>query len=36
MIRGEAELRNQPFTYTARETTGTARVLAGPPELNAG
>jgi folate-binding protein YgfZ len=33
MIRGEAELHNQPFTYTAGTATGTARILAGPPEL---
>jgi folate-binding protein YgfZ len=34
MIRGEAELRNQPFTYTAGTETGTARILAEPPSLS--
>jgi hypothetical protein len=33
MIRAEAELRNQPFTYAAGAATGTARILAGPPAL---
>jgi hypothetical protein len=33
MIRGEAELRNQPLTYTAGTATGTARILAGPASL---
>jgi folate-binding protein YgfZ len=33
MMRGEAEMRNQPFTYTAGTTTGTARILAVPPTL---
>jgi folate-binding protein YgfZ len=33
MIRGEAELRNQPLTYTAGTATGTARILAAPPNL---
>ncbi len=33
MIRGEAELRNQPLTYTAGTATGTARILAAPPTL---
>jgi folate-binding Fe-S cluster repair protein YgfZ len=33
MIRAEAELRNQPFTYTVGEATGTARILTAPPEL---
>jgi len=33
MMRGEAELRNQPMTYTAGTATGTARILAGPPNL---
>ncbi|MGO9775963.1 MAG: YgfZ/GcvT domain-containing protein [Terracidiphilus sp.] len=36
MIRAEAELRSQSFAYTAREVRGTARILAGPPELKAG
>jgi hypothetical protein len=35
MIRGEAELRNQPFTYTAGEAAGTARILAAPPKFEA-
>jgi hypothetical protein len=35
MIREEAELRNQPFTYTAGTATGTARILAVPPDLDA-
>jgi folate-binding protein YgfZ len=34
MIRGEAELRNQPLTYTAGTATGIARILAAPPSLN--
>ena len=33
MIRAEAELRNQPFTYTVGEATGTARILTAPPKL---
>ena len=33
MIRGEAEARNEPFTYTAGTATGTARILAAPPKL---
>jgi len=33
MIRGEAELRNQPFTYSVDGTQGTARILATPPIL---
>jgi folate-binding protein YgfZ len=35
MIRGEAELRNQSFTYFSGTATGTARILAAPPVLNA-
>jgi folate-binding protein YgfZ len=35
MIRGEAELRNQLFSYAARTATGTARILTAPPELEA-
>ncbi len=31
MIRGEAELHSQTFTYTAGTATGTARVLAAAP-----
>ena len=31
MIRGEAELHNQTFTYTVGTATGTARILAGAP-----
>jgi len=33
MIRGEAELGNQPLTYSAGTATGTVRILAGPPRL---
>ncbi|MGP8175759.1 MAG: YgfZ/GcvT domain-containing protein [Terracidiphilus sp.] len=33
MIRGEAEARNLPLVYTAGTVTGTARILAAPPEL---
>jgi len=36
MIRGEAELRNQPFNYSAGEISGTANILAAPPRLEAG
>jgi folate-binding protein YgfZ len=36
MIRGEAEVRNQSFTYTAGTITGTAKILAAPPVLEAG
>jgi folate-binding protein YgfZ len=35
MMRGEAEVRNQSFTYTAGTATGTALILAMPPELEA-
>jgi folate-binding protein YgfZ len=35
MMRGEAEARNQPFSYTAGTGTGTARILAAPPVLEA-
>jgi len=31
MVKGEAEAKNQPLSYEAGETTGTARLLAGPP-----
>jgi folate-binding protein YgfZ len=34
VVRAEAELRKQPFTYTVGEVTGTARVLTAPPSLN--
>jgi folate-binding protein YgfZ len=34
MIRGEAELRDQPLTYTVGTVAGTARILAAPPNLN--
>jgi folate-binding protein YgfZ len=34
MIRGEAEARNQPFAYTVKADTGTARILAAPPTLS--
>jgi len=33
MIRGEAELRDQPLTYTFGTAAGTARILAAPPNL---
>jgi folate-binding protein YgfZ len=33
MIRGEAELHNQPLTYTSGTATGTAHILAAPPVL---
>jgi folate-binding protein YgfZ len=35
MMRGEAELRDQPFTYSVGTATGTARILAAPPKLEA-
>jgi folate-binding protein YgfZ len=34
MIRGEAELSNQPLAYTGGTVTGSARILASPPTLN--
>jgi folate-binding protein YgfZ len=34
-VAGGPELSAQPFTYTAGTATGTARILAGPPSLNA-
>jgi len=33
MMRGEAEARNEALTYTAGAATGTARILAAPPNL---
>ena len=33
MMRGEAELRDQPFTYSAAETKGAARLLAAPAKF---
>jgi hypothetical protein len=36
MVRGEAELHNQPLTYRAGTATGTAYILAAPPVLKAG
>ena len=33
MMRAEAEARTEALTYTAGEATGTARVLASPPNL---
>jgi folate-binding Fe-S cluster repair protein YgfZ len=33
MMRGEAELHNQLFTYTDGAVTGTAWILAAPPKL---
>jgi folate-binding protein YgfZ len=35
MIRGEAELRNQRFTYIAETGTANAHILAAPPGLEA-
>jgi len=35
MIRGEAELRNQPFTYAVGTVTGKAHILATAPGLEA-
>jgi len=34
MIRGEAELRNQPLAYASGTEAGTARILAGPVSLS--
>jgi folate-binding protein YgfZ len=36
MMRGEAELRNQSFTYSSGTATGTAHILAVPPVLEVG
>jgi folate-binding protein YgfZ len=36
MIRGEAEVRNEPLGYTAGEAAGTARILAAPPKFLTG
>jgi len=33
MIRGEAEIHSQSFTYIAGTATGTARILTAPPSL---
>jgi folate-binding protein YgfZ len=33
MIRADAELRNQPLSYTAGTAAGMARILAAPPSL---
>jgi aminomethyltransferase len=33
MMRGEAEVGNQSFTFTTDAATGTARILPAPPEL---
>jgi folate-binding protein YgfZ len=33
MVRGEAETRNLPLAYASGETSGTARLLAGPPTI---
>ena len=33
VIRDEAEVKNQALTYVVGATTGTARILAGPPRL---
>ena len=35
-VAGGPELRNQSFAYTLAESAGTARVLAKPPEFEAG
>jgi folate-binding protein YgfZ len=35
MVRGEAELRSQTFSYDAGTAKGTARILAAPPTLEA-
>jgi aminomethyltransferase len=35
MIRGEAELHNQPLAYTTGTATGKARILAAPSRLEA-
>ena len=35
MIRGEAELRKQPFVYKTGAATGTARVVTAPADLAA-
>jgi folate-binding protein YgfZ len=33
MVRGEAEVKNQPLTYVAGPDAGTATILNGPPAL---
>jgi folate-binding protein YgfZ len=33
MIRAEAEVRNEPFTYISGTATGAARILNAPPQL---
>ncbi len=33
MVRGEAEVKNQPLSYGVGNATGTARLLAGPPSF---
>jgi aminomethyltransferase len=33
MIRAEAEVRNQPLTYSAGTVAGRARILAAPPSF---
>ena len=33
MMRAEAEVRDEPFTYIAGTATGTARILAAPPSF---
>jgi folate-binding protein YgfZ len=35
MMRGEAEIRNQPLHYVSGEAAGTAHILAAPPVLEA-
>jgi aminomethyltransferase len=31
MMRGEAEVRDTPFSYRSGDVAGTARLLAAPP-----
>jgi folate-binding protein YgfZ len=33
MVRGEAEVKNQPLSYGTENASGTARLLAGPPSF---
>jgi hypothetical protein len=33
MIRGEAEISSKPFNYTVGATTGSAQMLATPPNF---
>jgi len=36
MMRGDAELRGQSFSYTVGAVVGTARILSTPPHLELG